>query len=511
MSAHVSVKDLPPEGERISSEKLRRIQNLSLGIGVVALAVVLFLLFFRSSSEPGSYRIGDQVSYSYLFAIVFCLTLGFGGLFWTILHHATNSGWGIVIRRQMENLAGILPWIFVLMIPFWCPAVREDLWEWEPKAHKMVEKAERELPAAFQLEREEWTEEREEAVAELEEVRGTLQEAGESASPGERAALELQEVELTAELARLEEHEPTELSVKKHLMLEHDPLLAGKYWKYLDAGYKAAYVRLAAYTLVFIVIVLLLRNWSLRTDRTRDPRFFLRSRYWSCFFILPFALGFTFLVVDLLMTLNYKWYSTMWGVYLFAGSALSSMALLILVVLWLRSMGYLEKVVTAEHYHLMGKLLLAFCIFWAYISFSQYFLIWYANITEETQYFLLRNSGGWNIVSIVLVVGHFFIPFLVLLWRPVKKNPVAIGAVSLWILLMHVVDIYWVIIPERAPSLTSTEGSPQLWSQGTLFLDLLSLVGVAGILTYVFLRVLSRSSLYPCGDPRLEESINVVN
>jgi len=98
----------------------------------------------------------------------------------------------------------------------------------------------------------------------------------------------------------------------------------------------------------------------------RGERLFLRSRYWSCFFLLPFAVGSTFLVIDFLMALDYQWFSTMWGVYLFAGAALNSMALLIIVVTLLRDNGYLQKVVSLEHYHLMGKLLFAFCVFWAY-------------------------------------------------------------------------------------------------------------------------------------------------
>jgi hypothetical protein len=100
----------------------------------------------------------------------------------------------------------------------------------------------------------------------------------------------------------------------------------------------------------------------------------------------------------------------MWGVYIFAGCAWASMGLTILVITWLRGLGYLKKVVTDEHYHLMGKLLFAFTVFWAYIAFSQYFLIWYANITEETRFYLTRNTEGWRWVSIFIVIGHFVAP-----------------------------------------------------------------------------------------------------
>lgn len=502
----------PDGGELISPGKIRLAKIASLLIGVPALAITYYLLFFRSSTDSGQPDLGDQASYSYLFSVLFFLTLGFGGLFWTILHHATNSGWGIVVRRQMENLAGILPWMFLLMVPFWTPQVRQDLWEWESEAREMRKVTNEHLPAALKEETAAWEAARKPAEERLTQVRSVLAEAskGGKATTGELAALRERERDLAERLSNLDRSKPGEATVKLRLMREQDPLLASKLQSYFDGGYGAAYVRLGAYTVVFILIVSLLRSWSIRTDRTRDSGLFLRSRYWSCFFIFPFALGYTFLVVDLVMALNYKWYSTMWGVYLFAGAAFSSMAVLILIVTWLRSLGYL-KMVTDEHYHLMGKLLFAFCVFWAYIAFSQYFLIWYSNITEETQFYLLRNSGWWNVVSMALVVGHFFIPFVILLWRPVKKTPALLSLICLWALFMHLLDIYWMIIPERAPSLTAAGGTPVLWTPGVFGVDLLSFAGVAGVVAFIFLQVLGRSSLYPCGDPRLEESVHVVN
>ena len=513
MSGHSKATDLPAHGEWISPDKLRVAKVLSLLVGAPALGFVYFLMFFRNSHDPANPGQGDVACYSYLFALSFFVTLGFGGLFWTILHHATNSGWGITVRRQMENIAGVLPWVLILMVPFWCPLVREDLWEWELEAKNLIHSAEVRLPAALAHETEKWEGEKKQVSQKLDRLKAILVSAkgkGTEAG-GEAALLEGQEQVLAQELQRLERQKPDAASVKAHLMREKDSMLTGKLEAYFDGGYHAAYVRLGAYTVVFMLIVFLLRKWSIDNDKQRDPKLFLRSRYWSCFFIFPFALGFTFLVVDLIMALNYKWYSTMWGVYFFAGAALSSMALLILIVSWLKSLGYLRNVVTEEHYHLMGKFLLTFCIFWAYIAFSQYFLIWYSNITEETQFFLLRNSGGWNAVSIFLVVGHFFVPFVILLWRPVKKRAALLCAVCVWILLMHLLDMYWVVIPERAPSLTAAGGNPQLWTSGVWGVDVLSFVGVAGILTFAFLQILGRSSVYPCGDPRLEESIHVTN
>ena len=142
------------------------------------------------------------------------------------------------------------------------------------------------------------------------------------------------------------------------------------------------------------------------------------------FISLPmFALCLTFGAFDWLMSLNYTWFSTMFGVYIFAGAAGSSMSLLVLVITALRQAGYLKDVVTLEHYHIMGKWMLAFTVFWAYIGFGQYMLIWYANIPEETQFFITRNTESWWALSMLLVIGRFFIPFGILLLQSVKKEP----------------------------------------------------------------------------------------
>ena len=147
------------------------------------------------------------------------------------------------------------------------------------------------------------------------------------------------------------------------------------------------------------------------------------------------------------MGLDYQWFSTMWGVYIFAGAALSSMCVLVLIVTALRGAGYLQQVVNLEHYHIMGKLMLSFTIFWAYIGFSQYMLIWYSNIPEETVYFLRRNTASWWYLSQFMVVGHFFVPFLLLLFQRAKKTPTFLCGMAVWILLMHMLDIYIVVLP----------------------------------------------------------------
>jgi hypothetical protein len=190
----------------------------------------------------------------------------------------------------------------------------------------------------------------------------------------------------------------------------------------------------------------------------------------------------------------------MWGVYIFAGTAGSSMSLLVLVITALRNAGYLRETVTVEHYHLMGKWMLAFVIFWAYIGFGQYMLIWYANIPEETQYFLVRNTESWWALSMLLVVGRFFFAFALLLLRSIKKHPHQLCWMAGWILAMQLLDIYIIVLP----ALHGTAVHPSIW-------DLIALVAFGATLAFVFLRLLGRSSLFPVRDPRLLESVRIVN
>jgi hypothetical protein len=189
----------------------------------------------------------------------------------------------------------------------------------------------------------------------------------------------------------------------------------------------------------------------------------------------------------------------MWGVYIFAGAAGAGMALIILVVITLKNAGYLQFV-NEEHYHIMGKLLFVFSIFWGYIGFSQYMLIWYANIPEETEWFLRRNVESWNVLNTFLVIGRFFIPFFYLLFQYTKRNPKFLAAISFWVLGMHVLDTYVTIMPflhQKGFELS--------------ILDLLALLSIGPFLAFIFLRRLGGVSLFPARDPRLLESLKLSN
>jgi len=275
-----------------------------------------------------------------------------------------------------------------------------------------------------------------------------------------------------------------------------EPMLDTKRW-YLSHGFFI--LRFLIYFGGLSTVALALRRNSVSQDADGNPSRTVAMRKLGIAGIPIFAFSLTFSAFDWVMGLDYKWASTMWGVYIFAGAVGSSMSLLVLLVTWLRSKGYLKEV-TLEHYHIMGKLMLTFCIFWAYIGFSQYMLIWYANIPEETEYFIRRNIASWHTLSTLLVVGRFFLPFPLLLLQWTKKTVRAICSVAAWMLVMQYLDLYIIIMP----MLHKTGVAPS-------FLDLFTLMGIGGTLGALFLWLLPKTNLIPLRDPRLPESMRLSN
>ena len=276
----------------------------------------------------------------------------------------------------------------------------------------------------------------------------------------------------------------------------HDALLR---WKepYLNESFFLA--RAAFYFVVWSGIALWARGLSRRQDLAADPVADGRLRRYSAFLLVPLSLTVTFAAFDWIMSLAPHWYSTIFGVYAFAGGFVAGIALLAIVAVGLRGAGLLPSI-TTEHLHDLGKLLFAFTVFWAYIAFSQFFLIWYGNIPEETVFFLARLQGGFKLVTIALAVGHFGVPFFFLMPRAIKRNPATLVAAALWLLAMHYVDVYWLVIP----SIHGLGARPGL-------VDVAALATVGGVFLAGFGWLLVKSPLVPAFDPRLSESLAFEN
>jgi len=276
-----------------------------------------------------------------------------------------------------------------------------------------------------------------------------------------------------------------------------DALLDGKS-AYLNQPF--FWARCIFYFGFFAVASYLLKRNSVRQDADGDPKYTVMNRRVTFASLPLFAVAVSFAAFDYLMGLDFHWFSTMWGVYIFAGTALSSMCVLVLIITALRNAGYLKNVVTLEHYHIMGKLMFAFTVFWAYISFSQYMLIWYANIPEETVWFLQRNTESWWYLNIALVIGHFFVPFLLLLPQSNKRRPAFLCVMAVWILMMHFLDLYIMVLPVLHRTGVSVH-----------FMDFLCPLAIGCILAAVFIKRLGDSSLFPSKDPRIEPSVQLKN
>ncbi len=278
---------------------------------------------------------------------------------------------------------------------------------------------------------------------------------------------------------------------------EHDALLR---WKapYLNVPFFLIRAVLSFGSWSFIA--LLYYRGSRRQDVTGDPAVSARLRRLAGPALIVLALTQTVASIDWIMSLTPHWYSTIFGVYFFAGSFVGFIALLSIVAAAMRGAGLLDTVISVEHLHDIGKLLFAFTAFWAYIAFSQFFLIWYANLPEETIWYKVRIEGSWMTVSLVLMLGHFVAPFFYLMGRAVKRRGLTLALGGAWLLAMHFVDLYWQVMPTLHP-----EGvSPSL-------LDVAALVTVGGCFVAAAGWLMQRQALVPLRDPRLAESLTFEN
>jgi hypothetical protein len=259
-------------------------------------------------------------------------------------------------------------------------------------------------------------------------------------------------------------------------------------------------LRLTIYFVLWLTLIHKFWKWQREQDETGNRWLTNKARFTSSWGLLVFGLTTAFAAFDWLMGLDYHFFSTMWGVYFFAGAAYSAMAVNILITRGLSSMGRMRGVVTTEHRHDQGKLLFAFTVFWAYIGFSQYFLIWYANIPEETTYFIARMQDYPNLTKI-LVLGHFVLPFVLLISRPAKRSGILITVMALAAITIHFVDMFWIIRPMADAHLLHDGKEPLGLS--VLWLDISGVVGVVGLFAAVVVRNVFSGPLVPLNDPRL--------
>jgi len=388
---------------------------------------------------------GDEESrtqfwYAYLAAFFWALTIGLGSMLFTVIMHLVGAHWSVSVRRLAEVTQSALPVLCLLGLPLLYPLLSHDVTVWR------------------------WA-----GGHEIEHVADAAAQAP----------------SLADQLAQDEHHE-----------------LGAHKLPYLNVTFLL--IRFAIYSLVWWRLSRYYLQRSVQQDATQGFEPTRRMRKWSAPAVIIFALTITFASFDLLMSLDETWFSTMFGVNIFAGAFMSSFAWLILMARYLQSKGRMTQVVNTEHYHDLGKMMFAFICFWAYTAFSQFMIIWYANMPEETHWFQNRLSPAWEEWSWLVMFGHFMLPFIALMSRHVKRHKQALTFWAGYMLIMHWVDIYWITMPNMQFSKTATDNPV-----GPM--DFALLIGMAGMLVWAVARKLDKQALVPIGDPLLGRCLQFKN
>jgi len=274
--------------------------------------------------------------------------------------------------------------------------------------------------------------------------------------------------------------------------LETDPILAGKS-PYLNADFL-----IIRFVVVFVLwngfAFLFTRN-SQKQDDTRDPKLTTVNIRLAAVFVPVFAITLTLTAVDWAMSLEPHWFSTIIGVYYFSGTVLAALSVATYAIVRLHEAGYFPML-RRDHFYSLGALLFAFINFWAYIAFSQFLLIWYADLPEETFLFINRWHNGWEYVSVLLIIVHFAVPYFALLTQDSKMDLKRLKVMSIWILVAHLVDLYWLVMPTHSKSVSVS------WTVIAFPILLVGMIIV--VLSYK----MKRTNLVPVGDPKLERGLS---
>jgi hypothetical protein len=275
----------------------------------------------------------------------------------------------------------------------------------------------------------------------------------------------------------------------------HDALLQ---WKepYLNTPFFIA--RQVVFFAIWNVIGWMLVSWSSEQDRAGDPGITRRFSILSGAGLVIYSLTVTFAMVDWTMSVNPHWFSTMWGPLYMAGQGLSAFALAVVVLVMLSHSAPMSRIITAHHLHDLGKFLFAFLMLHAYLSFSQFLIIWSANLAEEIPHYLIRWDGGFQYVSVFIIVGHFVVPYVLLLSRNIKRSFTGLRAIASWILFARLADYFWHVAPEF-----HTDGL----TVAAIAFPLGTALAVGGVFLALYGANLKKHSLLPLHDPGLPKAL----
>jgi hypothetical protein len=441
---------LPPNTYRIGAHSgwvhAWKVAAVVSAVGCVGMAV----------GYSGDHR---RFAFSYLFAFMTALTVCLGGLFFVMIQHITGASWSVAVRRIPEFLASAMPLFAILVVPILLNVHTLYPWSNHGGGHGSDHSSAHASQHA--------------AGPALGHAPGHRQEHG------------------SAHATQVSINPSAGHASPEHAL--HEAVISAK-TPYLNTRFFL--IRAGVYLLVWVLLWSVFFRASVRQDETKSIQSTVVLKRWAAPGLFLLALTSTFAAVDWVMSLEPAWFSTIFGVYTFANSILAAVALTIVLALALQGSGYLARAINLYHYHDLGKLLFGFLVFWAYIGFSQLLLIWYASIPEETSYYHLRWHAGWKETSMLLVVAKFVVPFFFLLSRNIKRRTALLQFAAAWLLVMHVVEMYWFVLPY------DHEGVFHL-----SMLDAACLLAVVGAYAAWVLRTMTRHALVPVGDPRIQRSM----
>ena len=440
---------------------VERIRSRALVVGVLAAAAAVGLAFFNRTNFDRAY----------LFSYIFFLGLSLGSMALLMVHRQLGGAWGFLIRRPLEAGAMTIPLMAVLFIPILVDLERIYPWVNHPLG------------------------------AESEHA-GLAEPSGSKAAAAEGGAV------------RVTNSEPVAVDPAGKLQAHVDEEAATFKARWLNPKWFA--VRVAIYFALWITLAFTLNIGSRRQDETgsTDLAYWLNGL--SAPGLVIYFLSVSFALIDWGMSLEPAWYSTLYGVLLIIGQAVSTTALMIIVAAVISRRGELEGLDKPETFNDLGNLLLAFTMFWGYLSFSQFLIIWAGNLAEEIPWYIRRLHGGWQNIGRFLIIFHFAVPFLILLARPVKRNISALWKVAALVLFAHLIDDYWLFAsspafdPRDASGALVTDPDPGIllsirdgFVTRLSLLDLIMPVAMGGIWLTSFLWFLKGKPLMVAHDPQL--------
>ena len=382
----------------------RRLPSVLMVVGGF-LSVVGFLLSWHRNDLR-------EFGFSWLLAFLFYYSIALGALFMVMIHHLSDAGWSVGIRRFCEHIASLLfPWLAILFLPVGLLG---------PKIYK-------------------W---------------------------------------MTYDASS-------------------NNLVAAKLPVFTTAGF---WITSAVFFGIWWLLTSQLSRWSLKQDETGAAECTYRMRFHSGWGIVAFALVLTYSGVLWMQATSYQSFSAIYGVYFFSDCAWIGLATVYIIAAVMLRQRILAGLLQENYFYFIGVLFFGFTLFSAYTEFAQYFVVWNANMPEETFWYLIRENGNWWWLSMILLVGHFFLPFFVLLPLKVKTNFKVMIPVCLWAWVMHAADLGFNIFPALHP-----DGYRLRW----IWLPIGCLMFMGGFLATVFLNKFNAHSPYPKRDPRLLEAMGV--